>query len=166
MLKWIVGAIVLVALAVGFVRLQRNAVKTSYVNGLPLYTDLPGQEFIFERDCYVFEFRDRSSDWPLVGTHLTVPLLPAEVDPAKVGADLPGVRILGLARIGDRFRIVSVRRDESRQGTTITFEILFMDETARPYPRLDAYWIMDHAPEKRGRAPSILLTYAVPRVKD
>lgn len=166
MLKWFVGAVILIALGIGFIRMQRDSIKTSYINGLPLYTDLPGQEFIFERDCYIFEFRDHHSDWPLVGSHLTVPQLPMDVDSSRIGADLPGVRILGIARIGDRFKIVSVRRDESRTGTTITFEILFMDESARPYPRLDAFWIMDHGPEKRGQAPTILATYAVPRVKD
>jgi hypothetical protein len=166
MLKWIIGAAALLILAIALVRLQRDSVKTSYVNGLPLYTDLPGQEFIFERDCYIFEFRDHHSDWPLVGSHLTVPQLPADIDPAEVGSGLPGVRILGIARVGDRFRIVSVRRDESRKGTTVTFEILFMDEATRPYPRLDAFWIMDHAPEKMGAAPRIMAAYAVPRVKD
>jgi hypothetical protein len=166
MLKWIVGFVLLSVMAVALVRMQRDSVKTSYVNGLPLYTDLPGQEFIFERDCYIFEFRAHHSDWPLVGSHLTVPQLPADIDPAEVGAGLPDVRILGIARVGDRFRIVSVRQDASRTGTTTTFEILFMDEATRPYPRLDAFWIMDHAPEKLGAAPKIMGAYAVPRVKD
>jgi len=166
MLKWIVGVVILVALAVAFVRWQLNAVKTTYVNGLPEYTNLPGQEYIFERDCYIFEFRAHHSDWPLVGSHVTVPSLPVDVDRARIGADLPEVRILGVARTGDRFRIVSVRRDASRKGTTVTFEILFNDESAHPYPRLDAFWIMDHSPEKSGAPPTILATYAVPRIKD
>jgi len=166
MLKWIVGGLILLVLVVAGVRMQLNAVKITYVNGLPAYTDLPGQEYIFEQDCYIFEFRSHHSDWPLVGTHARVPGLPPDVDAARIGADLPAVRILGIARTGDRFRIVSVRRDESRQGTTITFEILFMDESARPYPRLDAYWIMDHTPEKSGLPPTILAQYAVRRVKD
>ena len=43
------------------------------------------------------------------------------------------------------------------------FELLFTDEAARKYPRVDATWIMDHAPEQTGKAPSILADYAVPR---
>jgi hypothetical protein len=139
---------------------QHNAVKTTYVNGLALYTDLPGTEYIVERDCYIFKLVGRDSDLPLIGDHDVVPELPATVTAGNVGADLPGVRILDLARVGDRFRIISVRKDESRLRTTLTFEILFEDEATRKYPRLDAFWIMDHAPEARSEAPRIIETYA------
>ena len=45
--------------------LDFHAVKTTYVNGLPLYSGaLPGREYILERDCYVFKFKNHSSDWP------------------------------------------------------------------------------------------------------
>lgn len=167
MMKWILVAVAALLLA-GFVYWQATSVKTAYVNGLPQYNRLPGREFIFERDCYIFKFKRHNTDWPLVGANapasaMSVSELPAEVSPKYVGADLPAVRILGLAHTGDRFRIVSVRRDTSRRGTTITFEILFTNEAVRPYPRLDAYWILDHAPEQRDEAPTILPDYAVER---
>ena len=64
-----------------------------------------------------------------------------------------------------RFKLFSVRRDEGPKETFITFEIQFMDETDRQYPRLDAFCILDHAPEKNGAPPEFLEHYAVPRVK-
>jgi hypothetical protein len=163
-MKWIL-AVAALSLVAAFAILQRNAVKTSYVNGLPQYTALPGTEYIFQRDCYIFKLESRSTAYPLVGTHEAVPALPAEVSPAKVGAKLGEVRILDVARVGDRFKIISVRREESRKGTTISFEILFVNEAERKYPRLDAFFILDHSPEKAGEAPRVIETYAVPRVK-
>ena len=50
MYKWFL-VLALVVLGAAFSVWQRNAVKTSYVNGLAQYNKLPGREFIFERDC-------------------------------------------------------------------------------------------------------------------
>ena len=164
-MKWLLAALAAVLIA-GFVYLQLHSVKTTYVNGLPPYTTLPGLEYIVERDCYVFKFKDRNSDWPLLGTKDTVPDLPAEVLASNVGADFPAVRILDVIHVGDHFRIASVRRDESRTGTTVTFEVLLQDEASRKYPRLDVFWILDHSPEKTGGAPRILSAFAVPQRKN
>ena len=166
MFKWFLAAAAAAFLA-AFVVMQRDSVKTSYVNGLTQYNRLPGREFIFERDCYIFKFSDRARDtsYPLVGAQATVPELPAEVTDSKIGATLPGVRLLDVVRTGARFKIISVRRDESRRGTFVTFEILFMDEADRKYPRLDAYWLLDHTPEQTGEAPRLREDYAVARVK-
>jgi len=166
--KWIFLAIG-VGLVAAFIFWQANAVKTTYVNGLPEYNQLPGREFIFERDCYIFKFKAHDTVWPLVGANvpgaaMSVPDLPADVSPKFVGADLPAVRILDIAHTGERFRIVSVRRDASRRRTQITFEIVFLNVDGRPYPRMDAYWILDHTPEQHGAAPTILPDYAVERV--
>jgi len=166
MTKWLLAAAVALLLG-ALVYWQLGATKTEYVNGLALYTQLQGREFIFERDCYLFKFKDHDSPWTLVGANdpgapMTVPALPAEVSRKYIGADLPAVRILDVVRVGDRFHIASVRRDTDRHGVKLTFEIVFADEAARPYPRVDAYWIMDHRPEQRGEAPSILPDYAVP----
>jgi hypothetical protein len=164
-MKWLL-ALVVAALLLGFVYFERHSVKTTYVNGLTPYTNLPGREFILERDCYIFKFKSKDSSWPLFASNATVPELPAEINDANIGADFPEVRILGVLRVGDLFRIVSVRRDESRAGTFVSFEVLLADESSRKYPRLDAYWIMDHSPEKNGAAPAIMTAYAVPRGKE
>ena len=164
-MKWVL-ALAAAALVAAFVYLQAHSVKTTYVNGLPPYTSLPGLEYIVERDLYVFKFKDHGSDWPLLGTRDAVSDLPAEVNASNVGADLPTVRILDVIHVGDHFRIVSVRKDESRKGTTVTFEVLLSDEASRKYPRLDVFWILDHSPEKVGQAPSIMATYAVPQRSD
>lgn len=164
-MKWLIAAVVAALLAV-FVYSQLHSVKTSYINGLAPYTNLPGRGFILEQDCYIFKFKAHDSDWPLIGSHDTVPDLPQKVSAANVGADLPAVRILGVLAVGDHFRIASVRRDEGRAGTTITFEIALADEATRKYPRLDAQWIMDHSPEKTGAAPWILTHYAVAEGKE
>jgi hypothetical protein len=163
-MKWII-AVIVAALLAGFVYWQRQGVKVSYVNGLTAYNALPGREYIFQRDCYLFKLDDRPSSWPYVGDHAVVASLPAEVDPKHLDAAHPAGRIIDVVRTGDRFKLVSVRRDESRHGTSISFELLFLDEAERKYPRIDAYFIMDHSPEARGEAPSLLRAYAVERVK-
>jgi hypothetical protein len=159
-MKWLLGAIV-AALLVGYVYWQRQSVKTTYVNGLAPYTNLAGREYILERDCYIFKFKAHDTSWPLLGAQATVPELPAEVKDTEIGSELPAVRILGTVRTGDRFRIASVRRDESRTLRRITFEVVLADESTRPFPRLDAYEIMDHSPERDGAAPRIMTEYAV-----
>jgi hypothetical protein len=166
MTKWLLAAAAALVLG-ALVYWQLGATKVEYVNGLPQYTALQGREYIFERDCYIFKFKHHDSSWPLVGANVpgtpgSIAELPAEVSRKYIGADLPGVRILDVAQVGTRFHIASVRRDTNRHGVRITFEIVFADESARPYPRIDAYWIMDHRPEQRGEAPTILPEYAVP----
>jgi hypothetical protein len=163
-MKWFLAAAAAILIAT-FVFWQRGAVKTAYVNGLPEYSSLPNKEFLFQTDCYIFKFKDRNTAWPLVGTHGTVPALPPEIDEKNIGADLPEVRIMDVVRTGARFKLVSVRRDQSRQGTFITFEILFMDEADRKYPRLDAFYLLDHTPEKNGAPPTFLESHVVPRVR-
>ncbi len=163
-MKWII-AVLAAALVAGFVYWQREGVKIAYVNGLAPYSSLPNREYIFQRDCYLFKLDDRSSSWPYVGDQAVVSTLPAVVDPKHIDAAHPGGRIIDVVRTGSRFRLVSVRRDESRHGTSISFELVFVDEAERKYPRIDAYFIMDHAPEARGEAPSLLPAYAVERVK-
>jgi hypothetical protein len=162
MFRWII-VLGLGALTIAFVLFTRNTIKVAYVNGLAPYTQLPGQEYFFERDCYIFKLKDHPTDWPLVGSQVTVAALPAVVEPKNVRADLPGVRILDIVKVGERFKIASVRRDQQGDRTRITFELLLTDESVHPYPRIDAYWIMDHTPEARGQAPAILTTYAVSR---
>lgn len=169
MKTWLWVAVVAAAITL-LVLWQRSGTKTAYVNGLPEYNHLPGREYIFQRDAYIFKYVDRNTSYPLVGAHLdgsphSVAGLPVEVTAAKVGTSTGTVRILDLVRTGDRFRIVSVRREQSRRETTITFEILLENEAERKYPRLDAFHILDHGPEERGAAPDLLPLFAVERVK-
>jgi hypothetical protein len=164
MWKWILALVAAVVVG-AFVMWQRNSVKSSYVNGLPEYNRLPNQQFLFESDCYVFKFKNRQTDWPLVGTRAVVPELPAEVDEKNLGANYPSVRLLDVVRAGAAFKLVSVRRDEGRNGTHITFEILFLDEADRKYPRLDAFYLLDHTPEKNDAPPVFLERLVVPRVR-
>jgi hypothetical protein len=164
MFKWLLLAGVVVGVA-GFVIIQRGAVKVTYVNGLPLYNQLPNQEYIFQRDCYIFKLEHRDTSYPLVGTHAVVPELPPTVAREHIGQTVNGARILEIARLGDRFRIISVRREESRKETFVTFEILFVDEAERRYPRLDAYFLLQHPAAGEERAPEIRETFAVRRVK-
>lgn len=163
-MKWFVPILAAVLVA-GFVYWQRQGVKVSYVNGLPNYSALPNREYIFQRDCYLFKLDDRSSSWPYVGDQAVVASLPAEVERKHLSAEYPGGRLIDVVRAGSRFKLVSVRRDESRNGISISFELLFLDEADRSYPRIDAYFIMDHSPEANGEAPSLLPAYAVERVK-
>jgi hypothetical protein len=162
-MKWILAA-ALVAF-VGFLYWQSTVEKVTYVNGLPAYNTLPGREYFLEHDCYLFKFKRANSDWPLIASHATVPSLPESVDPKNIGAENPDVRILDVVKAGTRFRIVSVRRTASRSITSVSFEILLGDEVSFKYPRVDAFWILDHSPEKEGKAPRVMPEYAVPRFK-
>lgn len=164
MFKWVI-AFATILLVAALAVWQRNSVKTSYVNGLAQYNKLPGREFIFERDCYVFKLASHPTDYPLVAAHATVPELPATVEDKLVGTKQSGVRLLDTVHTGSRFKIVSVRRDESRTGTAVTFEILLLDEAERVYPRLDAFFLLDHSPEPSGGAPRVREDYAVARVR-
>ena len=168
-MKWFLGLVAAVLIG-AFLYLQAHSIKRSYVNGLPEYTALPGQEYIFERACYLFKSDAHPSQYPLVGANFpelttSVPALPQEVSEKQIGSNNGGIRILGTVHIGDRFRIVSVRRDETRTGVQMSFEILFIDEADRPYPRLDAYYLMNHEGDEQGKAPSILPDFAVQRLK-
>jgi hypothetical protein len=159
-MKWVLIA-ALACLVAAYAFWQRNAVKTSYVNGLAPYTNLPGRDYILQQDCYIFKLKHRSSDWPFLGTHAVAPELPEAVRDSLVGTETEGARILGVLKVGDHFKVVSVRRDQSRTQTVISFEVILADESTRRYPRLDAYWIMDHSGDNQGLPPSILPAYAV-----
>lgn len=163
-MKWILAGAAALVLA-GLLYWQSYAEKVTYVNGLPAYSALPGQEYFLEHDCYLFKFKHANSDWPLIGSRATVPALPESVDAKNIGAENPDVRILDVIKSGTRFRIVSVRRTEIRGSSSISFEILLGDEVSFRYPRVDAYWILDHSPEKDGKAPQVMADYAVPRFK-
>ena len=163
-MKWILAAAAAIAF-VGFLYWQSRAEKVSYVNGLPAYSALPGREYFLEHDCYLFKFKRRNSDWPLIASRATVPELPESVDPRNIGAEFPQVRILDVVKAGTLFRIVSVRRTESPKSTSISFEILLGDEVSFKYPRVDAFWMLDHSPEKDGKAPRVMPDYAAPRFR-
>jgi hypothetical protein len=165
-MKWrftIVLAALLAVSVVALIRWQRASVKSMYINGLVPYNHLRGLLYIVEQDCYIFEFKSGEAMYPLLGSHATVPDLPAEVKESNIGAAFPNVRILGIIRTGDGFHIASVRQDTSRTGTSISFEIVLDNESSRQYYKLDAFWMMDHSPEKVGEAPIFMPSYAVLR---
>lgn len=164
-MKWLL-AVLLAALLAGYVYWQHKSVKTSYVNGLAPYTNLPGRDFILQRDCYIFKLKHHPSDWPFLGSHETVPDLPEEVKEASIGTEAGDARLLGVLRVGDHFKIASVRRDQGSAATVISFEVTLPNESTRRYPRLDAYWLMDHSGDNAGLAPTILAAYAAPVGKE
>lgn len=159
-MKWILASLVLLALVTGVVIRERAAIKTTYVNGLPAYSQLPGLTYILQRDCYIFKLDRHETSYPLLGTHDVVPELPEQVSEIKSLTRVPGARLLDTIKTGTRFQIVSVRRDESRAGTQVTLEVLLEDEANRKYPRLDAFFILDHTPESGGAAPIVLPGFA------
>lgn len=164
-MKWIVAAVALAALAFAFLS-RGDPVKTSYVNGLPQYNHLPGKEFIFQRDCYLFKFEDENTSWPLVGSNEVVPDLPRVVSPDEIGRIHGRARIIGVVRVGERVRLASVRRQEGGgKPPLISFELLFTDEAKREEPRMDALLILDRTLEASGGAPTLREDYAVPRIK-
>lgn len=171
-MKWliIVGAVVVAALGL---RWQLNTTKISYVNGLDAYAHLPNQEFVLVKDCYVFAWRKHiDTAYPLLGvnapdTATSVAALPREVTAASLTkhADDTVVRLMDVIPQGTRFRLLSVRREESRRtGTLISYEIKFLDEVDRPYQRVDIRPILLPVAQP-GDSPRIDPAVAVPWIK-
>lgn len=170
MLKWVIAA-VCAALVGWFLWIQFNAVKISYVNGLAPYDVMPNREYILQRDCYVFAWhKSTTTAFPLLGTNhpgvrTRVEALPHEVSALMVGRDQPDVRLMDVIPRGTRFRLLSVRREQSRpHGTTITYEAKFLDDVDRPYLRVDIRPILLPTKES-GDVPEIDETIAVPWIK-
>jgi len=169
-MKWL-PAIVLVVLLALFVRFQLNTTKISYVNGLPPYDVMPGRDYVLQCDCYVFAWhKSIATAYPLLGVNLpgartSLPVLPREVREDLVGTAQPLVRLMNAIPKGTRFKILSVRREESRQtGTFISYEIKFLDEIDRPYQRIDIRPIL--LPQgNAGGVPQIDDMIAVPWIK-
>lgn len=171
-MKWLIIAAVAILAAWG-VAWQLNTTKISYVNGLDAYAHLPNQEFILVRDCYVFAWRKPiATAYPLLGVNS--PAVAARVDalpePANATtmrqrAEDPVVRLMDVIPQGTRFRLLSVRREESRRaGTFISYEIKFLDDVDRPYQRVDIRPILLPV-KKAGAAPEIDPAIAVPWIK-
>ncbi|MFZ5494445.1 MAG: hypothetical protein ACOZE5_03790 [Verrucomicrobiota bacterium] len=171
-MKWLIVALVLVLAALGL-HWQLNTTKISYVNGLDAYAHLPNQEFILVKDCYVFAWRKPiATAYPLLGVNApdaaaSVAALPRETSRAGLAksADDPVVRLMDFIPQGTRFRLLSVRREESRRtGTLISYEIKFLDEVDRPYQRVDIRPILLPVAQP-GDAPQIDPAVAVPWIK-
>ncbi len=171
-MKWlfITGSLIVAALALNW---QLNTTKIAYVNGLDEYAHLPNQEFILVKDCYVFAWRQSiATAYPLLGTNVdgapsSVAALPREVSTAalRAHADDPVVRLMDVVPQGTRFRLLSVRREESRRhGAVISYEIKFLDDVDRPYQRVDIRPIL-LVTAKPGDAPQIDPNVAVPWIK-
>lgn len=170
MSKWLL-AVALVVLAGLTLWWQVNTTKISYVNGLERYADRPNREFILERDCYVFAWREHiATANPLLGVNApevptSVAALPREVTRDNIGREFPLVRIIDVIPKGTRFRLLSVRREESRRtGTFITYEITCLDDVDRPYKRTDIRPILLPVAHQ-GDPPEIDSTVAVPWIK-
>lgn len=171
-MKWLIIAAVLVLAALG-VRWQLNTTKISYVNGLDAYAHLPNQEFILVKDCYVFAWKESiATAYPLLGTNTPgvaakTAALPLETNAATVTNPAEGsaVRLMDFIPQGTRFRLLSVRREESRHGgTVISYEIKFLDEVDRPYQRVDIRPILLPVAQV-GEAPRLDPAIAVPWIK-
>lgn len=171
-MKWLIIAAAIVLAALG-VTWQLNTTKISYVNGLDAYAQLPNQEFILVRDCYVFAWRQPiATAYPLLGVNspevaARVSALPETVSAAALQqhAGDEVVRLMDVIPQGTRFRLLSVRREESRRaGTVISYEIKLLDDVDRAYQRIDIRPILLPVAQP-GDAPRIDPTIAVPWIK-
>lgn len=170
MSKWLL-TVVLVIIVGWALWFQVNTTKIAYVNGLDAYAHMPGREYILQKDCYVFSWRHTiATAHPLLGINAPdvaarTPELPPEVTRANVEKPRPGVRIMDVIPKGTRFRILSVRMEESRRtGISISYEIYLLDNLERPYPRVDLRAVQ--LPVKQPTdAPEIDPAIAVPWIK-
>lgn len=170
MLKWIT-AVAFAACLGWFAWFQLNTTKISYVNGLAPYDVMPGRDYILQHDCYVFAWhKSIATAYPLLGVNhpavrTSVSALPREVSASLVGTAQPLVRLMNVIPRGTRFKVLSVRREQSRRtGTFISYEIKFLDEVDRPYQRIDIRPILLPAATPGG-VPDIDETVAVPWIK-
>lgn len=169
-MKWLFIALLLVLAGLGL-RWQLNTTKISYVNGLDAYAHLPNQEYILVKDCYVFAWRKPiATAYPLLGVNAAgvaanVSALPLEVSRDRLEKADPVVRLMDVIPQGTRFRLLSVRREETRSvGALISYEIKFLDEVDRPYQRVDIRPILMPVATP-GDAPRIDPAVAVPWIK-
>lgn len=133
-----------------------GGVKRSYINGLEHFNQMPNREYILQRDAYVFKDDRRDSAYPYLATAAEYPGLPVVVSADQVGAKIGSVRILDTVKVGDRFRLVSVRLDETKNFAEITYEILLENDATRAYPRLDALFLLDPNHTDLTRPPPFL----------
>lgn len=169
-MKWLI-AVVLVVLAGLGLWWQLNTTKISYVNGLERYAEMPNREYILEYDCYVFAWHKHiATAHPLLGVNApgartSVAALPREVTRDNIDKVFPLVRLMDVIPKGTRFRILSVRREESRRiGVFISYEITLLDDLNHPYQRIDVRPILLPVTQP-GDAPKIDETVAVPWIK-
>ncbi|MEI6106017.1 MAG: hypothetical protein WCR49_03295 [Opitutae bacterium] len=169
-MKWLipVGGLIL---AGWFAWFQLNTTKISYVNGLAPYDVMPGREYILQHDCYVFAWhKSIATAYPLLGVNhpavrTSLAALPKDVRADLVGTPQPLVRLMNMIPQGTRFKLLSVRREQSRRtGTFISYEIKFLDEVDRPYQRIDIRPLLLPT-ERPGDVPQIDETIAVPWIK-
>jgi hypothetical protein len=168
--KWII-AVVCTALLGWFLWFQVNTTKISYVNGVSPYDVMPGREYILVCDSYVFAWhKSIATAYPLLGVNLpgartSVVALPREVRTDLVGSPQPLVRLMDVIPKGTRFRLLSVRREESRRtGTFISYEVKFLDEVDRPYQRIDIRPLL-LPPDQPAGVPELDQAVAVPWIK-
>lgn len=169
-MKWFIS--IAGALLIGwFGWFQFNTTKISYVNGLAPYDGMPGRQFILEQDCYVFAWRrNPTSGFPLLGANhpgapTSLSALPKENSATYRGRELPDVRILDFIPRGTRMVVTSVRREQSRRaGTVITYEAKFLDESERPYQKVDLRPILLPV-TREGDVPAIDTMMAVPWIQ-
>lgn len=172
MMKWPIAVMLAVLAGLGL-WWQVNTTKISYVNGLVTYADLPNREYILVLDCYVFAWKERiATAYPLLGVNSpdaksSVAELPVEVNQITLSkhANDPVVRLMDIIPQGTRFRLLSVRREQSRRaGTVISYEIKFLDEVDRPYQRVDIRPVLLPV-ANAGDAPEIDPNIAVPWIR-
>ena len=170
MMKWLLS-VVLVVVAGLALWWQMNTTKIAYVNGLEAYADWPNREYILEQDCYLFAWHKHiATAHPLLGVNApsvptSVAALPREVTRENIGKAYPFVRLMDVVPKGTRFRILSVRSEESRRtGLFISYEITFLDDLVHPYQRVDIRPILFPV-SRPGEAPKIDPAVAVPWIK-
>ncbi len=155
--KWPWILLTLAALAFAWLLFgPTGGVKRSYINGLEHFNQMPNREFILQRDAYIFKDDRRDSAYPYIATAEEYPGLPATVSPAQHNTTHGSLRILDSVKIGTRFRLVSVRRDETKNSAEITYEILLENDAQRAYPRLDALFLLDPVHTDLTRPPLFL----------
>lgn len=151
---------------------QMNTTKIAYVNGLDAYAHMPGREYILQVDCYVFAWRHRSlpTAHPLLGVNspavtASTPALPREVTRTNLEKSFPEVRLIDVIPKGTRFRVLSVRTEESRRaGLFISYEIHLLDDLNHAYQRVDLRPIQLPVAHPAD-APAIDPAIAVPWIK-
>ena len=169
-MKWLLS-VTLVVIAVAAIWWQMNTTKIAYVNGLDAYAAMPNKEYVLEKDCYVFALRKHiATAHPLLGLNAPdvaarTADLPVEVTRANIGKVLPNIRIMDVIPKGTHFRILSVRSEISRStGLFISYEIAYLDEVDRPYPRTDLRFVQLPVAHP-GDVPLIDPAIAVPWIK-
>jgi hypothetical protein len=123
------------------------------------YNGFVGRTFRLQRDCYVYVYKDEKSELPFVCDNNHEGALPEVVKSDYVGQNINGLTILGILKIGAKFRLESVYKQNVISDTTSAdyYFVISLEGTEQArWPKLNAIYLTDYnTPDLFKRQPML-----------